>query len=60
MKDTPEHIKQLQLNIWLSKTPSERLLQFLIDNDAFYKMINEAKKSLEKEKQPPADNLSSL
>ena len=36
MTDTPEHIKQLQLNIWLSKPPMERLLQFLQDNEALF------------------------
>jgi len=25
MTDTPEHIKELQLKIWLSKSPEERL-----------------------------------
>jgi hypothetical protein len=49
MQDTPEHIKQLQLKIWLSKKPSERLMQFISDNDAFFKMIREAKKSIKKE-----------
>jgi hypothetical protein len=32
--DTPEHIKKVQLAIWLSKSPAERLRQFLTDNDA--------------------------
>ena len=36
MTDTPEHIKQLQLNVWLSKLPMERLLQFLKDNDVLH------------------------
>jgi len=36
MTDTPEHIKQLQLNVWLSKPPMERLLQFLQDNDVLH------------------------
>lgn len=36
MTDTPEHIKQLQLNIWLSKSPMERLLQFLQDNETLF------------------------
>ena len=36
MTDTPEHIKQLQLNIWLSKSPMDRLLQFLQDNEALF------------------------
>lgn len=32
MTDTPEHIKELQLKIWLSKSPMERLKQTLEDN----------------------------
>lgn len=38
MTDTPEHIKKLQLNIWLGKTPAQRLKQFLLDNKDFYKL----------------------
>lgn len=37
MTDTPTKIKDLQLKIWLSKPPMERLRQFLLDNDALYK-----------------------
>ncbi len=43
MTDTPEHIKELQLKGWLSKTPGERLYQFLIDNYAMYKALREYK-----------------
>ena len=50
MEDTPEYIKQLQLKIWLAKTPGERLRQFIVDNDAFFKMINAAKASLKTNK----------
>lgn len=32
MTDTPQHIKELQLQIWLSKSPMERLRQTLEDN----------------------------
>jgi hypothetical protein len=39
MNDTPDHIKELQLKIWLSKTPGERLYQFLIDNDKMFQAI---------------------
>jgi hypothetical protein len=39
MNDTPNHIKELQLKIWLSKTPGERLYQFLVDNDKMYQAI---------------------
>ncbi len=53
MNDTPEHIKKLQLEIWLAKTPSERLMQFLKDNDAFFKFINAAKQAIEKENLKP-------
>ncbi len=46
MTDTPEHIKKIQLEIWLAKTPEERLTQFLKDNDAMFKAIIQAKKDL--------------
>ena len=47
MNDTPDHIKQLQLKIWLAKPPGERLRQFLIDNDQFFRFLEQAKKSLD-------------
>lgn len=46
MTDTPKHIKDLQLKLWLSKTPGERLYQFLIDNDTMMQGLIEAKKKL--------------
>ncbi len=36
MQDTPEHIKKIQLQIWLAKSPSERLLQAIVDNEALF------------------------
>jgi hypothetical protein len=50
MTDTPKHIRELQLKIWLSKTPGERLRQFLTDNDILYKAILKAKEQLKKER----------
>jgi hypothetical protein len=32
MTDTPQHIKELQLKLWLSKYPMERLKQTLESN----------------------------
>lgn len=46
MIDTPEHIKDLQLKLWLSKPPEERLLQFIRENDAWLRALNEAKEIL--------------
>jgi len=46
MNDTPRHIKDLQLKLWLSRTPGERLYQFLIDNDTMLNGLREAKKKL--------------
>jgi hypothetical protein len=37
MTDTPQHIKELQLKIWLSRSPMERLKQFMEDNAALAK-----------------------
>ena len=54
MTDTPEHIKKLQLSVWLSKTPSERLEQFLRDNETFFKMMQVAKKKLRDQNAKPA------
>ena len=51
MTDTPKHIQQLQLKIWLSKTPGERLRQFLTDTDILYKAILKAKEQMKKERQ---------
>ena len=49
MTDTPEHVQEIQLQLWLSKSPGERLLQFLTDNDALYKGILAAKKDMQEE-----------
>ena len=43
MNDTPAHIKDLQLKLWLSKAPEERLLQFIRENDAWWQALKEAK-----------------
>ncbi len=48
MDDTPQHIKDLQLKIWLSKTPGERLRQFVIDNESLFRFWKAAKEQLEK------------
>lgn len=44
MNDTPLHIKQLQLKNWLSKSPGERLLQFIVDNDKMFQALKEIQK----------------
>ncbi|MEP6749516.1 MAG: hypothetical protein ABJB86_17395 [Bacteroidota bacterium] len=46
MTDTPQHIRDLQLKIWLSKTPEERLMRFLKDNNDMGIALKEAKKKL--------------
>lgn len=46
MTDTPKHIVDLQWKIWLSKTPEERLRQFLVNNDAMWKALKTAKQKL--------------
>ncbi len=61
MTDTPQHIKDLQLQIWLSKPPEERLRQFLIDNEVLYTFWKQAKlaqqKNLSEEKSSTANEL---
>ena len=46
MKDTPQYIYDLQLSLWLKKTPMQRLHQFMVDNDAMYKFWNNVKPSV--------------
>jgi len=45
LNDTPEHIKELQLKLWLSKPPEERHLQFIRENDAWWQALKEAKEN---------------
>ena len=46
MTDTPQHIYELQLKLWLSKPPGERLYQFLIDNDAMLNALRQTKMNM--------------
>jgi hypothetical protein len=48
MTDTANHIKKIQLDIWLSKSPAERLHQFLIDNDTLMQFWRNAKVQIKK------------
>jgi len=43
MIDTTQEIKNLQLKIWLDKSPMERLRQFMTDNEALIKFWKEVK-----------------
>ena len=45
MNDTPENIRELQLKIWLSKSPGERLMQFMKDNDSLFQFWSAARVS---------------
>jgi hypothetical protein len=36
MTDTTQKVKDIQLAIWMSKTPEERLITFLKDNEMMY------------------------
>ena len=45
MTDTSDHIKMLQLKIWLSKPPMERLRQMMTDNEAQFKFWTKANMS---------------
>ena len=46
--DTPDHVKEIQLQIWLSKTPYERLKTFMDDNEAMLKAFDKFKVDREK------------
>jgi hypothetical protein len=36
MTDTPDNIKEIQLQLWLSKSPMERLRQMMVDNESLF------------------------
>lgn len=46
MEDTPKYIKKIQLQIWLSKPPAERLRQAIQDNEALYTFWKQAQAEL--------------
>jgi hypothetical protein len=50
MTDTPDHIKKLQHEIWMRKSPMERLKQFLLDNDDFYRVTDKIKSEINAKK----------
>jgi hypothetical protein len=54
MKDTPQHIKAMQLKIWLSKPPMERLRQMMIDNETLMNLWTSARDV--KPKEPECNN----
>jgi hypothetical protein len=43
MSDTPQHIYDLQLKLWLAKSPTERLHSLMTDNEALFKFWKEVK-----------------
>jgi hypothetical protein len=46
MNDTSQYIKDLQLKLWLQKTPGERLYQAIMDIDAMRIVLRDAKTKL--------------
>jgi len=56
MNDTPQHIKDLQLKIWLSKSPMERLMRMMEDNAALMRFWVEAGKMNKVAEQNPMVN----
>lgn len=58
MNDTPQYIKDLQLKIWLSKSPGERLRQFMEDNASLFQFWSIAQKSNNKTSDSNAENKS--
>jgi hypothetical protein len=48
MEDTPDHVKKIQQDIWLSKPVEERLRLTLEMNDQLFAFWGEMKKSMAK------------
>lgn len=50
MKDTPKHIRDLQLKIWLSKPPMERLRIYIEENELIFNDWMKRQRKKEEEK----------
>ncbi len=48
MTDTPQHIQDLQLALWLQKSPGERLLQGLKNNENIFLLFKSAQEEIMK------------
>ena len=48
MTDTPQHIKDLQLKIWLSKSSEERLSLALKTNEEMYLFAQHARDAMKR------------
>jgi hypothetical protein len=59
MNDTPQNIKELQLKIWLSKSPGERLKQFMEDNASLFQFWKMAQRSIDKTSDSKTEKLTS-
>ncbi len=46
MTDTPQHIQDLQLKFWLEKSPGERLLQALKNNEQVFLLFKNAREEM--------------
>ncbi|GGB12512.1 hypothetical protein GCM10011511_40180 [Puia dinghuensis] len=54
MNDTPQNIKDLQLKIWLSKPPMERLRQMMENNAMLHQFWSKAQRHNSHDKRPSA------
>jgi len=63
MTDTPQHIKELQLKLWLSKSPMERLKQTLESNGQllqFWSFAHVVNRSRNDEKSNPREDIKNF
>jgi hypothetical protein len=60
MTDTPQHVQDLQLKLWLSKSPEERLLQALKNNEAIFLLFKQAREEMKRVKEQGAANNPTL
>ncbi len=51
MNDTPQNIKDLQLKIWLSKPPMQRLRQMMENNAMLYQFWSKTHRSDKRKEQ---------
>ncbi len=58
MNDTPDHVKRIQLELWLAKPAEERIRLTLQMNDELYGLWNEVKKNMARSNQDNTDIIS--
>ena len=56
MTDTPKNIQDLQTKFWLAKSPGERLLQALKNNEEMFLLFKDGREQIKKIREQKKSN----